>query len=146
MMMPANFSAVAENEMSYVIGGGIGEILADPMTKTQWKNFNTNLVKVIGNNYVTSFLSNSIGKVFGGTYTPGDVIDAFGGTNGKIWYNFTNFASDATGADKAKGYALGVLNIALNVVGNAAAIYNLGFGTVKNTVSESQFNTTVSHI
>ena len=33
----------------------------------------------------------------------------------------------------------GAGNIALNVVGNLAAIYNLGFGTVKNAASESTF-------
>ena len=28
MMMPANFSAVAENEMTYVVGGSLVDVLA----------------------------------------------------------------------------------------------------------------------
>jgi len=31
MMMPANFSAVSENEMTYVIGGGVADYLAPVM-------------------------------------------------------------------------------------------------------------------
>ena len=31
----------------------------------------------------------------------------------------------------------GVLNVGLNVVGNLAAIYNLGFGTVKNAAEKA---------
>ena len=32
MMMPANFSAVAENEMTYVVGGSLVDVLAPVMT------------------------------------------------------------------------------------------------------------------
>ena len=138
MMMPANFSAVAENEMSYVIGGGIADVLADPMGTAQWKKFNTNLVTVIGNNFMKSFLHNSIGQVFSGCYVPGDVIDAFGSKNGRIWNWATgSFNDDTTNQTKAKGYIKGALNIGLNVVGNLAAIYNLGFGTVKNAAEKA---------
>ena len=46
---------------------------------------------------------------------------------------------DTTGFQKFKWGLRGAGNIALNVVGNLAAIYNLGFGTVKNAASESTF-------
>ena len=32
MMMPANFSAVAENEMTYVMGGSVADYLAPAST------------------------------------------------------------------------------------------------------------------
>lgn len=147
MMMPANFSAVAENEMTYVMGGAsLVDYLAPAMGAAQWQNVSKNLVTVIGNKYIKSFLQNSVGQVFSGRYVPGDVIDAFGAFNGQTWDYYTNFASDATNATKAKGYIKAGLNIGLNVVGNLAAIYNLGFGTVKNAVSEDKwgFGTTLA--
>ena len=52
MMMPANFSVVAENEMTYVVGGGvieaIGSVTAPIWTAANVKTFNTNLVTIIG--------------------------------------------------------------------------------------------------
>ena len=38
MMMPANFSAVAENEMTYVVGGSLVDVLAPVMTTENWQN------------------------------------------------------------------------------------------------------------
>ena len=59
MMMPANFSAVSENEMTYVMGGSIADYLAPVMGKDQWSNFSKNLVTIIGNKYVASFVNNT---------------------------------------------------------------------------------------
>jgi hypothetical protein len=39
MMMPANFSAVSENEMTYVMGGSVADYLAPVMGKKEWSNF-----------------------------------------------------------------------------------------------------------
>ena len=36
MMMPANFSAVSENEMTYVMGGSVADYLCPVMTKKEW--------------------------------------------------------------------------------------------------------------
>ena len=37
MMMPANFSAISENEMTYVNGGaGLAEILAPALEVSNW--------------------------------------------------------------------------------------------------------------
>ena len=55
--------------------------------------------------------------------------------------NYTNkLGDDTTGFQKFKWGLKGAGNIALNVVGNLAAIYNLGFGTAKNIVNETKFN------
>ena len=44
MMMPANFSAISENEMTYVNGGAsLSDILAPSLTLENWKKFNTNM-------------------------------------------------------------------------------------------------------
>ena len=41
MMMPANFSAIAENELTYVNGGAVAleDILADKLEVSNWKKF-----------------------------------------------------------------------------------------------------------
>ena len=83
MMMPANFSAVSENEMTYVMGGSIAEYLAPVMGKDQWSNFSKNLVTIIGNQFVEGFLWSTVGQVFSGTYAPGDVLGSFG--DGIAW-------------------------------------------------------------
>ena len=132
MMMPANFSAVSENEMTYVMGGSIGEYLMAPMGKAEWKKFSTNLTTIVGNAYLGNFVANTLGTVFSGTYVPGAVVGAFGSDITGIWNkNYTAKEGDAWDV-VAKSTIKGVLNVGLNVVGNLAAIYNLGFGTVKN--------------
>ena len=113
MMMPANFSAVSENEMTYVMGGSVADYLAPAMGAAQWQNFHKNLITIVGNKYVQGFLDNTVGAVFSGTWTPGAQKFGYG--------------------------ALGVVNSILNVAGNLAAIYNLGFGTAKNIVNENKF-------
>ena len=143
--MPANFSAVSENEMTYVMGGAIADYLTPVMEAAQWQNFSKNMVTIVGNKYVKDFLDNTIGAMFTGTWTPGDGLSKFGGQFSAIWdANYTskvkNAGANVTGAQKFGWGALGVANSVLNVVGNLAAIYNLGFGTAKNVVSEGKFN------
>ena len=137
MMMPANFSAVSENEMTYVMGGSVADYLCPVMTKKEWSNFSKNLVTIIGNHYVASFLGNTVGQVFTGTYVPGAVLGAFGDNIKGIWGD--NYGTPETTGEKVKGGLLGVLNVGLNIVGNLAAIYNLGFGTAKNIVGEGVY-------
>ena len=66
MMMPANYSAIAENEMTYVVGGGlidaIGAVTAPVWTAANVKTFNTNLVTIIGNSYVSKVLKGHSGQ------------------------------------------------------------------------------------
>ena len=61
---------------------------------------------------------------------------AFSGDIKGIWGN--NYAGDdAETKDKVLTGMKGVLNVGLNIVGNLAAIYNLGFGTAKNVVNDT---------
>ena len=129
MMMPANFSAVSENEMTYVMGGSVADYLCPVMTKKEWSKFSTNLVTIIGNSYLNNFVNNTLGTIFSGSYVPGAVLSMFGSDISGIWES--NYVGDTTKSKILTGMK-GVLNVGLNVVGNLAAIYNLGFGTVKN--------------
>lgn len=135
MMMPANFSAVSENEMTYVMGGSIAEYLAPVMGAAQWQQFSKNMVTLIGNHYVASFLDNTIGAVFSGSWVPGKGLSGFGDTISGIWS--ANYGKPTDTAGKIKGGLKGVANVGLNIVGNLAAIYNLGFGTAKNIVNDT---------
>ena len=127
--MPANFSAVSENEMTYVMGGSVADYLAPVMGKKEWSNFSKNLVTIIGNSYLGNFVNNTLGTIFSGTYVPGAVVGLFGSDISGIWN--ANFDGTSTKTKVLSGMK-GVLNVGLNIAGNLAAIYNLGFGTVKN--------------
>lgn len=129
MMMPANFSAVSENEMTYVMGGSVADYLAPVMGKKEWSNFSKNLVTIIGNRYLNHFVANTVGTIFNGTYTPGNVLGNFGSDIAGVWS--ANYKTTDTKTKVLTGMK-GVLNVGLNIAGNLAAIYNLGFGTVKN--------------
>ena len=141
MMMPANFSAISENEMTYVNGGAsLSEILAPELKLENWQKFNQNMVTIIGNSFLADYVSNTVGTLFGGAYKPGNL--------GKAWFSgvskYYNSGYDAVvgnGTDAGMTYcntALGALNGALNaglrIVGSAAAIYNLATGNAKNAL------------
>ena len=141
MMMPANFSAISENEMTYVNGGAsLAEILAPELKVENWQKFNTNMVTIIGNSFMSSYIKNTVGTLFNGAYTPGNL--------GKAWYGDVKGAygtgykygfgkhENETAGDKFLNGGNGVLNAGLRMVGSAAAIYNLATGTVKNDASE----------
>ena len=117
--MPANFSAVAENEMTYVVGGGLVDVLAPAMNDGNWQNINTNLINIIGNTYLSATVPAALGMVFSGTYVPGKVLEgAFKGVKG-LW-NDNNPNGDIKGGLKA------LFNIGLQGVGVLASIYTLG--------------------
>ncbi len=142
MMMPANFSAISENEMTYVNGGAsLADILAPELKVENWQKFNTNMVTIIGNSFMGKYINNTIGVLFNGAYKPGnlgnawltDVKGAYG-TGSAV--GFGKHDGEQTAGDKFLNGANGVLNAGLRMVGSAAAIYNLATGTVKNDVSE----------
>ena len=141
MMMPANFSAISENEMTYVNGGAsLAEILAPTLTIDKWQNFNKNMVTIIGNSFMSSYIKSTVGVLFDGAYRPGDLGNAWY-TNVKGAYNKGYDAGfgkndQETTTDKFLNVNNGLLNGALRMVGSAAAIYNLATGTVKNDASE----------
>ena len=142
MMMPANFSAISENEMTYVNGGAsLAEILAPELKVENWQKFNTNMVTIIGNSFMGKYINNTVGILFNGAYKPGnlgnawltDVKGAYGTGSAA---GFGKHEGDLTAGDKFLNGANGVLNAGLRMVGSAAAIYNLATGTVKNDASE----------
>lgn len=142
MMMPANFSAISENEMTYVNGGAsLADILAPSLEVKNWQKFNTNMVTIIGNSFMSSYIKNTVGVLFNGAYKPGNlgntwltgVKDAYGTGSAA---GFGKHEGELTAGDKFLNGANGVLNAGLRMVGSAAAIYNLATGTVKNDVSE----------
>ena len=142
MMMPANFSAISENEMTYVNGGAsLAEILAPELKLENWQKFNTNMVTIIGNSFMSSYIKNTVGTLFDGAYRPGDLGNAWlTGVKGAYGTGsdagFGKHDGELTAGDKFLNGANGVLNAGLRMVGSAAAIYNLATGTVKNDVSE----------
>ena len=139
MMMPANFSAISENEMTYVNGGAsLSEILAPELKLENWQKFNQNMVTIIGNSFLGSYVSNTVGTLFDGAYKPGNLGKAWFSSVSK-YYNSGYDAVVGNGTDAGMTYgntALGTLNGALNaglrIVGSAAAIYNLATANVKN--------------
>ena len=138
MMMPANFSAISENEMTYVNGGAVAleDILPARLKVENWQKFNQNMVTLIGNHFVGAYVQNTLGQLFSGSYVPGNM--------GKAWFRGVSGAYDSGfkavgGIDAAMGGnflagANGVLNAGLRIVGSAAAIYNLATGGVKNAL------------
>ena len=142
MMMPANFSAISENEMTYVNGGAnLANILAPELKVENWQKFNTNMVTIIGNSFMSKYIGNTVGVLFNGAYKPGnlgnawltDVKGAYGTGSAA---GFGKHDGELTAGDKFLNGANGVLNAGLRMVGSAAAIYNLATGTVKNDASE----------
>ena len=143
MMMPANFSAISENEMTYVNGGAsLAEILAPELKVENWQKFNTNMVTIIGNSFMDKYIGNTVGVLFNGAYKPGNLGNAwFTGVKGAYGTGydagFGKHGDEQTAGDKFLNGSNGVLNAGLRMVGSAAAIYNLATGTVKNTVNEN---------
>ena len=121
MMMPANFSAVAENEMTYVVGGSLVDVLAPAMTTANWQNVSTNVVKIVGNAFIAKNAEAVLGQLFDGHYVPGDVIG----------YAFNNIGNAFDVGSKTFengdwGFAVGALNAGMQILGGLSAIYTLG--------------------
>ena len=110
MMMPANYSVIAENEMTYVNGGALIDCFAPIMNEGNWKTFNTNLIKIVGNTTMKTFLNSTVGVLFSGNFSFKNWGDAL---QGAYW------KEDDIG------------NTLLSWVGAAAAIYTLGTDAAK---------------
>ena len=143
MMMPANFSAISENEMTYVNGGAsLAEILAPELKIENWQKFNQNMVTIIGNSFMDKYIGNTVGTLFNGAYKPGNLGNAWltdvkGAYKTGFDAGFGKHDGELAAGDKFLNGANGVLNAGLRMVGSAAAIYNLATGTVKNIVNEN---------
>lgn len=124
MMMPANFSAVAENEMTYVVGGSLVDVLAPAMTTANWQNVSANVIKIVGNSFLDAYTNSILGQLFDGNYVPGDVI-GFSVKNLDKAYNkgYNTFGGNW-------GFAVGALNVGMQILGGLSAIYTLGSGSI----------------
>ena len=124
MMMPANFSAVAENEMTYVVGGSLVDVLAPAMTTANWQNVSGNVIKIVGNSFLAKYTNDILGQLFDGNYVPGDVI-GFSVENLDKAYNkgYNTFGGNW-------GFAVGALNAGMQILGGLSAIYTLGSGSI----------------
>ena len=124
MMMPANFSAVAENEMTYVVGGSLVDVLAPAMTTENWQNVSANVIKIVGNSFLAKYTNDVLAQLFDGNYVPGDVI-GFSVKNLDKAYNkgYNTFGGNW-------GFAVGALNAGMQILGGLSAIYTLGSGSV----------------
>ena len=134
MMMPANFSAVSENEMTYVVGGGLVDVLVPVMTEKNWQNVNLNLTTIIGNTFVGKLVKATVAPLFTGSYVPGQIVTGLGTVLGNKYKS----GFDAANTKYAFVNGMnGVLNAGLTVVGGLAAIYTLGRGEVKIKLPET---------
>ena len=124
MMMPANFSAVAENEMTYVVGGSLVDVLAPAMTTENWQNVSANVIKIVGNSFLKTHAMNVLNVLFDGNYVPGDVI-GFSVKNLDKAYNkgYNTFGGNW-------GFAVGALNAGMQILGGLSAIYTLGSSSI----------------
>jgi len=133
MMMPANFSAVAENELTYVVGGAsLVDYLAPAMKAENWQNVSANVIKIVGNTFLNSYVSSAFDSVFDGNYVPGDFI---GGVFNTVHRAYDKGAH--TYANGAWGAGLGLLNAALSIAGGLSAIYTLGSGSIGLDVKDA---------
>ena len=130
MMMPANYSVIAENEMTYVNGGAsfidaIGAVTAPIWNLDSVKTFNTNIVTLVGNTFLSKVVDQTIGVLFSGETTWKAV-----GAIPK-----TLFSTNVRGNDIDKN---NVGDYVMNALGIAAAVYNLGVAPTKNSVKEKE--------
>ena len=128
MMMPANYSVIAENEMTYVNGGAsfidaIGAVTAPIWTLDNVKTFNTNIVTLVGNTFLSKVVDQTIGVLFSGNTTWKAV-----GAIPKTLFT-TNVAKGTIEKNNIGDYVM-------NALGVAAAVYNLGVAPTKNKVKE----------
>lgn len=126
MMMPANYSVIAENEMTYVNGGAnfidaIGAVTAPIWDVTNVKTFSTNMVTLIGNKFIGKLVDDTLGVLFSGNTTWADVKAA-----PKALFSTGNGIGD---------------DIA-NFLGLTAAAYNLGRVDVANKASSASIGMT----
>ena len=130
MMMPANYSVIAENEMTYVNGGAsfidaIGAVTAPIWNLDSVKTFNTNIVTLVGNTFLSKVVDQTIGVLFSGETTWKAV-----GAIPK-----TLFSTNVRGNDIEKN---NVGDYVMNALGIAAAVYNLGVAPTKSSVKENE--------
>ena len=124
--MPANYSAIAETEMTYVVGGDSLFPAFNPLS-----TLFTNVVNIIGNTFVPKLVNATIGKAFGGDYKFGSIFQGIGDT---ITGRYDKFAGEEN-----RSVFNGVLNAGAAVAGGMAAVAQLMNNDVKVFTKEKLF-------
>ena len=128
MMMPANYSAVAENEMTYVVGGGLVDVLAPAMDEGNWQNFNYNAIQLVGNAFLGNNATLIFNDLFSGTYHVGNIADKAGKFLKGVWNE--NYGTGESKGEKPWALGNALLNTGLMVAGTLASVYTLGTGKI----------------
>lgn len=128
MMMPANYSAIAETEMTYVVGGDSLFPAFNPLS-----TLFTNVVNIIGNTFVPKLVNATIGKAFGGDYKFGSIFQGIGDT---LTNRYDKFAGEGV---ENRSVFNGVLNAGAAVAGGMAAVAQLMNNDVKVFTKEKLF-------
>lgn len=132
MMMPANFSAVAENELTYVVGGAsLADYLAPAMKAENWQKFNKNLIMIVGNGYLNRSLGAVLEGVFSGSYRVGALTKGYADGIESMWKK-----NMEVGETEGWGLLNALANVGLQVAGNLSAIYALGNGDIGLTLND----------
>ena len=128
MMMPANFSVV-NAEMVYG-GAGIGDYLPNAWKAENVKQFNTNLVTILSNTFISAIVNRTLGTMFSGDWSK-DGYTLFGDDG-----SLTTFFKYKNGNN---GDEMNALNKALRVLGTAAAVYTLGTTGAANWLESEDY-------
>lgn len=130
MMMPANYSAIAETELTYVVGGDSLFPVFNPLS-----TLFTNVVNIIGNTFVPKVVGATLNEVFGGDYQFGNV---FGNIGDAITGRYNKFGNKDTAGENYSVFN-GVLNAGAGVLGGMAAVAQLMNNDVKVFTKEVLF-------
>lgn len=130
MMMPANYSAIAETEMTYVVGGDSLFPAFNPLS-----TLFTNIVNIVGNTFVQPVVDNTLGVIFGGEYKFGNVFNGIGGKIKTAYGKVLGKDDDGN----VTGQFNGVLNAGAQIVGGMAAVAQLMNNDVKVYTKEKLF-------
>ena len=136
--MPANFSAIAESEMTYVVGGAslidaLGAVTAPIWNADNVKTFNKNLVQIVGNTFAPKVIAGTLGVMFSGNWgvKENDKKTANGfifGKNNALWESL-----DVNGDGKTtNGFNKFMIGL-----GALAGVYTLGTAETKSWVKET---------
>ena len=123
-MMPATISAVAEIDMTYLVGGSLVDVLAPAMTTANWQHVSANVIKIVGNSFLAKYTNDVLTQLFDGNYVPGDVI----GYSVKNLDKAYNKGYGTFGGNW--GFAVGALNAGMQILGGLSAIYTLGSSSI----------------
>lgn len=129
--MPANYSAISAEEMTYVNGGYTGNLFGMPKALS---TLSTNVINIVANTFVPRLVADTLGVMFSGTYKIGGVWDALkdGVTGGET-------GNTGKGEDKYNNTWAGA---AMQIVGGLFAVAQLANNDVPTYTANNQIKIT----